>query len=192
MVDSRLTISYLSALIRSGGGIRPTEARQPPCCRQSCKGTVPIPLRRVGGDKGRSGAVCPLPFLAWERGFLLGRPRRSSARRNGTALSYARGLVCRECGEMYDLAPLHVCELCFGPLEVAYDYDAIRASISREEIEAGPPTVWRYRKLLPVGDQPLVDIQTGWTPLLKADNLGRLLGLRNLYLKNDTVNPSFS
>ena len=62
------------------------------------------------------------------------------------ALAYARGLVCRECGEMYDLAPLHVCELCFGPLEVAYDYDAIRASISREEIEAGPPTVWRYRK----------------------------------------------
>ncbi len=93
---------------------------------------------------------------------------------------------------MYDLAPLHVCELCFGPLEVAYDYDAIRASISREEIEAGPPTVWRYRKLLPVGDQPLVDIQTGWTPLLKAENLGRELGLRNLYIKNDTVNPSFS
>jgi threonine synthase len=93
---------------------------------------------------------------------------------------------------MYDLAPLHVCELCFGPLEVAYDYDAIRASISRDEVEAGPPTVWRYRKLLPVDDQPLVDIQTGWTPLLKADNLGRELGLRNLYIKNDTVNPSFS
>ncbi len=93
---------------------------------------------------------------------------------------------------MYDLAPLHVCELCFGPLEVAYDYDAIRASISREEFEAGPPTVWRYRKLLPVGNQPLVDIQTGWTPLLKAENLGRVLGLRNLYIKNDTVNPTFS
>jgi threonine synthase len=93
---------------------------------------------------------------------------------------------------MYDLAPLHVCELCFGPLEVAYDYDAIRATISREEIEAGPPTVWRYRKLLPVDGQPLVDIQTGWTPLIKAENLGRVLGLRNLYIKNDTVNPTFS
>ncbi len=107
-------------------------------------------------------------------------------------MSYAKGLVCRECGEMYDLIPLHVCELCFGPLEVAYDYDAIRANISREEIERGPQTVWRYKKLLPVGDQPLVDIQTGCTPLLKADNLGRKLGLRNLYIKNDTVNPTFS
>src|SRR6266542_2877985 len=105
MVDPRLTILYLSALIRSGGGIRPTEARQPPCCRQRCKGTVPIPLRRVGGDKGRSGAVCPLPFLAWEGGFCWAVHGARSARRNGTALAYARGLVCRECGEMYDLAP---------------------------------------------------------------------------------------
>jgi len=106
--------------------------------------------------------------------------------------TYTKGLVCRECGELYDLAPLHVCELCFGPLEVTYDYAAIRADISREEIERGPKTVWRYKKLLPVGDQPLVDIQTGCTPLLKAENLGRKLGLRNLYIKNDTVNPTFS
>ncbi len=107
-------------------------------------------------------------------------------------MGYVRGLVCRECGEIYDLAPLHVCELCFGPLEVAYDYDAIRHDISREEIERGPTTVWRYRKLLPIGDEPIVDIQTGYTPLLKAENLGRMLGLRNLYVKNDTVNPTFS
>ena len=60
-----------------------------------------------------------------------------------------KGLVCRECGALYDLAPLHVCELCFGPLEVTYDYAAIKADISREEIERGPKTVWRYRKLLP-------------------------------------------
>jgi threonine synthase len=103
-----------------------------------------------------------------------------------------KGLVCRECGATYDLTPIHVCELCFGPLEVAYDYAAIRATISREEIAAGPQTVWRYRKLLPVGDEPLVDIQTGCMPLLRADNLGRLLGLRNLFIKNDTVNPTFS
>jgi threonine synthase len=107
-------------------------------------------------------------------------------------VTYVKGLVCKECGELYDLGPLHVCELCFGPLEVAYDYDAIRSTISRQEIEAGPQSVWRYRKLLPVRDEPLVDLQTGCTPLLKADNLGRLLGLRNLYVKNDTVNPSFS
>ncbi|MEA2641007.1 MAG: threonine synthase [Chloroflexota bacterium] len=107
-------------------------------------------------------------------------------------MGFVKGLVCRECGAAYDLTPLHVCELCFGPLEVAYDYAAIRASISREEIERGPKTVWRYRKLLPVGDQPIVDIQVGCTPLLKAENLGRRLGLRNLYIKNDTVNPTFS
>jgi len=75
---------------------------------------------------------------------------------------------------------------------VQYDYAAIKRDISREEIERGPKTVWRYRKLLPVGDQPIVDIQTGCTPLVRADNLGRELGLRNLYVKNDTVNPSFS
>ncbi len=107
-------------------------------------------------------------------------------------MGFTQGLVCRECGAKYDLAPLHVCEACFGPLEVMYDYAAIRASISRDEIERGPKSVWRYRKLLPVGDEPLVDLQTGYTPLLKADNLGRQLGLRNLYIKNDTVNPSFS
>ncbi|MBI4214303.1 MAG: threonine synthase [Chloroflexi bacterium] len=107
-------------------------------------------------------------------------------------MGYTQGLVCRECGAKYDLAPLHVCEACFGPLEVTYDYAAIRASISREEIERGPKSVWRYRKLLPVEDEPVVDLQTGFTPLLKAENLGRLLGLRNLYIKNDTVNPSFS
>ncbi len=108
-------------------------------------------------------------------------------------MGFTQGLVCKECGAKYDLAPFHVCEACFGPLEVAYDYAAIKASISREEIERGPKSVWRYRKLLPVEDgEPLVDLQTGMTPLLKAENLGRQLGLRNLYLKNDTVNPSFS
>ncbi|MPZ15730.1 MAG: threonine synthase [Chloroflexi bacterium] len=113
-------------------------------------------------------------------------------RRRDRSVEYLKGLVCRECGETYDLAPLHVCDLCLGPLEVAYDYAALRRDISREEIERGPQTVWRYRKLLPAGDRPVVDIQTGCTPLLRADNLGRLLGLRNLYVKNDTVNPTFS
>lgn len=107
-------------------------------------------------------------------------------------MSYVKGLVCRECGATYDLAPLHVCEACFGPLEVTYDYDAIRATISRDEVERGPGTLWRYRALLPVEDEPLVDLQAGFTPLIKADNLGRQLGLRNLYVKNDTVNPTYS
>jgi threonine synthase len=84
--------------------------------------------------------------------------------------------------------------MCFGPLEVAYDYDAVRASVSRESIERGPRTLWRYLAMLPVsgdGDR-LVDSHAGFTPLVRAENLGRVLGLRNLWLKNDTVNPTFS
>jgi threonine synthase len=103
-----------------------------------------------------------------------------------------RGLQCRECGQLYPAVALHVCELCFGPLEVAYDYDAIRASLSREAIERGPRTLWRYRALLPVDGDRLVDSHAGFTPLVRAENLGRVLGLRNLWLKNDTVNPTFS
>src|SRR4030081_3123111 len=103
-----------------------------------------------------------------------------------------RGLQCRECGQLYPARPLHVCELCFGPLEVSYDYDLIRATLSRESIERGPRTLWRYKALLPVETDSVVDSHAGFTPLMRADNLGRLLGLRNLWIKNDTVNPTFS
>src|SRR5260221_1632712 len=103
-----------------------------------------------------------------------------------------RGLQCRECGQLYPAEARHVCEQCFGPLEVAYDYDIVRASISRESIERGPRTLWRYKALLPVEGDHIVDTHAGFTPLIKADNLGRALGLRNLWLKNDTVNPTFS
>jgi threonine synthase len=75
---------------------------------------------------------------------------------------------------------------------VAYDYDAIRPLVSREAIAAGPQTMWRYRALLPVDDEPIIETYAGWTPLVKADNLGRLLGLRQVYVKNDTINPTFS
>jgi threonine synthase len=85
-----------------------------------------------------------------------------------------------------------VCDLCFGPLEVAYDYAAVAASVSRESIAAGPPTLWRYRALLPIEGENQVDSHTGFTPLVRAHNLGRELGLRNLWLKNDTVNPTYS
>src|ERR1700716_3925134 len=103
-----------------------------------------------------------------------------------------RGLQCRECGQMCPAEARHVCEQCFGPLEVAYDYDVVRASVSRESIESGPRTLWRYKALLPVEGERVVDSHAGFTPLIKADNLGRVLGLRNLWLKNDTVNPTFS
>ena len=103
-----------------------------------------------------------------------------------------QGLVCRECGHLYGILPIHVCELCFGPLEVAYDYDLIRSLVSREAIAAGPATIWRYKALLPVDDEPIIETYAGFTPLVKAENLGRLLGLNELYVKNDTVNPTFS
>ena len=85
-----------------------------------------------------------------------------------------------------------MCEFCFGPLEVSYDYEAISRVISRERIQNGPLTMWRYQDLLPVDGDHAVDLQTGFTPLMKAPNLGRLLGLDHLYIKNDAVNPTNS
>jgi threonine synthase len=107
-------------------------------------------------------------------------------------MPFLRGLKCRECGRSYPTEALHVCEYCFGPLEADYDYAAIRESISREAIAAGPRTIWRYRDLLPVETTQVVDIGAGLTPLIRADSLARELGLRELYLKNDAVNPSYS
>ncbi len=102
------------------------------------------------------------------------------------------GLQCRECGELYSTEARHVCDMCFGPVEVAYDYAAIRDLVSRESIAAGPRTIWRYRQLLPIEGEKVVDTHTGFTPLIPAERLGRELGLRNLWIKNDTVNPTFS
>ncbi len=107
-------------------------------------------------------------------------------------MSYAKALRCRECGREYPLEPIHVCEFCFGPLEVAYDYDSISRGISREKIDQGPLGMWRYRDLLPVDSKEVVDINAGFTPLIKADNLGREFGLMQLYIKNDCVNPTYS
>jgi threonine synthase len=107
-------------------------------------------------------------------------------------MTRVRGLKCRECGRLYPAEALHVCDECFGPLEVDYDYDAVRAVVSREKIAAGPRSIWRYRDLLPLDDDRVVDLGTGFTPLVRADNLARVLGLRELYLKNDSVNPSYS
>ena len=107
-------------------------------------------------------------------------------------MSFVKNLVCRECGREYQEAPLYVCDFCFGPLEIKYDYEGMRGVVTRDSIARGPLTMWRYRDLLPVGDGQLVDIATGFTPLHKADNLGQLLGIRELYLKNDCVNPTYS
>ncbi|MSQ41706.1 MAG: threonine synthase [Dehalococcoidia bacterium] len=107
-------------------------------------------------------------------------------------MSYERALRCRECGREYSLTPIFSCEFCFGPLEVDYDYDAIARATSREHIAAGPKTLWRYAELLPCDPAYKVDLGTGFTPLIRAERLGARLGLERLWLKNDTVNPTWS
>ncbi len=93
---------------------------------------------------------------------------------------------------MYPAKALHVCDFCFGPLEVDYDYDAIKGSISRESIEAGPRSIWRYSALLPVEGDDNLSMGTGFTPLVRAERLGAELGLPLLWVKNDTANPTGS
>jgi threonine synthase len=101
-------------------------------------------------------------------------------------------LQCRGCGHAQPATATHLCELCFGPLEVTYDYEVIAARVSRARIAAGPPTLWRYADLLPVAADEVVTLGEGLTPLIHAHNLGAELGLDNLHLKNDTVNPTNS
>lgn len=94
---------------------------------------------------------------------------------------------------MYPIEPSHICEYCFGKLEVDYDYEAIRASVSRETIEGRPPTMWRYREFLPIDGEPTVGVQVGFTPFFRARNLERALDHREVYVKNDAVNyPTLS
>ncbi|MCH7646625.1 MAG: threonine synthase, partial [Nitrospinae bacterium] len=108
-------------------------------------------------------------------------------------MSFVLGLKCRECSREYPKEPLHVCEYCFGPLEVVYDYEGIGRVISRESIEAGPNSMWRYRPLLPIDGEPAVGLHVGMTPMIRTKRLGKALGLNNLYVKNDSVNhPSWS
>jgi threonine synthase len=107
-------------------------------------------------------------------------------------MAHVHGLRCRECGRDYEVAPIYTCEWCFGPLEVAYDYEAIAGSVSRESIAAGPASIWRYEDLLPVGRPGAETLQAGWTPLVRADRLAGELGLGELWIKDDTRNPTNS
>lgn len=107
--------------------------------------------------------------------------------------SNIKGLKCRECGQRYEIEPTHVCSFCFGPLEIEYDYERIAGVISRELVESRPPSMWRFRELLPLDKEPTVGQQVGYTPLIRADNLARELGLKELWIKNDAVNyPTLS
>ncbi len=108
-------------------------------------------------------------------------------------MGFVTGLKCRECGRQYEIEPIYVCEFCFGPLEVVYDYKKIKKAISRKRIEKREANLWRYKELLPIDKEPQAGLYSGFTPLVKADNLGKELGLKELYIKDDTVaHPTFS
>jgi threonine synthase len=114
-------------------------------------------------------------------------PEPSSA---GPDLGPASHLICRECSGTVPLGPSYACPECFGPLEVGYDF----GPITRERIAAGPPNLWRYRDLLPVPQHVVHTPSTepGWTRLVRADNLARALGMRRLWVKDDSGNPTHS
>lgn len=108
-------------------------------------------------------------------------------------MSFVKGLKCRECGAPYPVAPVAICEECFGPLEVDYDYDAIKRVLTRDEIGRRPKNLWKFRELMPLDGEPTVGLNSGGTPLVKADRLAKALGVREVYLKNDAVNhPTLS
>ncbi|HEU4402479.1 MAG TPA: threonine synthase [Candidatus Polarisedimenticolia bacterium] len=108
-------------------------------------------------------------------------------------MSFVKGLKCKECGTLFPVSPRAICEECFGPLEVIYDYDALGRKVDRDALKARGPSMWRYRELLPVEGDTALGEEVGFTPLLRADRLAQRLGVRELYVKNDAVNfPTLS
>jgi threonine synthase len=108
-------------------------------------------------------------------------------------MGYVRGLRCRECGAEYPPVRLVVCDACFGPLEVRYEIEAVKEAFTRAVLAHRPGDLWRYRELLPVFDDACrVDLQAGYTPLRRAENLGKEVGLSDVRVKDDTVNPTYS
>jgi threonine synthase len=108
-------------------------------------------------------------------------------------MKHTSGLRCRECKREYSINPIHVCEFCFGPLEVIYDYEKIKKSLTRGKIEGRPKSIWRYQELLPLNGDPSVGKDVGFTPLIRSEGLARALGVKELYLKNDAVSyPTLS
>ncbi|MBZ0157227.1 MAG: threonine synthase [Alphaproteobacteria bacterium] len=108
-------------------------------------------------------------------------------------MGYVSGLKCRECGREYPVDPIYVCEFCFGPLEVVYDYKKIKRVLTRKNIEKREKSLWRYKELLPIDGEPQVGLKSGFTPLVRADNLAKALGVKELYVKDDSVaHPTLS
>lgn len=108
-------------------------------------------------------------------------------------MGHVRGLKCRECGREYPIEPIYVCEFCFGPLEVVYDYKRIKKILTKRNIEKRDKNLWRYKELLPIDGDPQVGLKSGFTPLIKAERLAKELGVKELYIKDDTVaHPTLS
>jgi threonine synthase len=101
-------------------------------------------------------------------------------------------LVCRECESSYPLEARYVCERCFGPLEVAYDFSDLDPAEARRKIQAGSRGIWRYADFLPFTDRPRDPLEPGLTPLIRADRLAETLGLGEIWVKNDAANPTHS
>jgi len=103
------------------------------------------------------------------------------------------GLKCRECGRTYPKEVVFVCEYCFGSVEVDYDYDAIRRVLTKAALASRPKSLWRYRELLPIEGDPTVGLFSGFTPLFRAERLADILGMEELYIKDDSVShPTLS
>ena len=96
-------------------------------------------------------------------------------------------LRCRECNKSWGNVPKSICEDCFSPLEVFYDYDSIRAEFTRAKIAQGPPNIWRYSALLPLPENHQPTLPVGFTPLIKTDTLAKKIGAKKLFIKNDAV-----
>jgi threonine synthase len=107
-------------------------------------------------------------------------------------MSHVLSLRCKECSREYPVEALNVCDFCFGPLEVVYDLASIAKITSREKIASGPNSLWRYADFLPAEYNEAVDINAGFTPLIRSHGLAERLGLDELWIKNDSVNPSYS
>lgn len=108
-------------------------------------------------------------------------------------MDYIKGLKCRECGKEYPKKPLYVCEYCFGPLGINYNYSKIKDTLDKETIQSREKNLWRYKELLPIDKDPSVGLNSGYTPLIRATNLEKELGVKELYIKDDSVNhPTLS
>src|SRR5215208_6221955 len=130
----------------------------------------------------------------WEESSLQEPPPTSTRRRffrRGAQMA-VESLKCKECGEAYPLEARFVCEQCFGPLEVSYDFSDLDAEEARRKIQAGSRGIWRYSDFLPFDGRPGDPLEPGLTPLIRADRLAERLGIGELWIKNDAANPTHS